>query len=292
MPARKATAARRVVRRVRHRKAPAAFGIPVAASPLPAVCGAARLCDADYERAATALACEVAVIKAVTAVEAGAAGFLVSKRPKILFEAHIFSRETAHKYDATNPAISCPTWNRALYKKNGEQEYDRLLAAIALDRAAALRSASWGLFQIMGFNHRNAGYGTIDRFVSAMYESEGAHLDAFVSLLKKNRWDTALREKRWADFAKCYNGPAYAENKYDVKLKAAHDRFATVTAVTAATAVTATPAVAGRVAFSVAPSPTARSRAGSPRPGARTAPPPLQVRRGPTRRPRASSGRN
>jgi hypothetical protein len=35
--------------------------------------------------------------------------------------------------------------------------YPRLAQAIAIDRPAALRSASWGLGQIMGFNHELAG---------------------------------------------------------------------------------------------------------------------------------------
>ena len=47
---------------------------------------------ADYARAATALRCEVACVKAVTEVEAGKSGFFPSGRPKILFEAHHFAR--------------------------------------------------------------------------------------------------------------------------------------------------------------------------------------------------------
>jgi hypothetical protein len=34
-----------------------------------------------------------------------------------------------------------------------------------------------------------------------------------------------LREKRWADFARGYNGERFAENQYDVKLKAAYDKY-------------------------------------------------------------------
>ncbi|MNP53964.1 hypothetical protein D3C76_1484860 [compost metagenome] len=36
----------------------------------------------------------------------------------------------------------------------------------------------------------------------------------------------ALRGKRWATFARLYNGPAYERNLYDVKLERAYTRHA------------------------------------------------------------------
>lgn len=38
-------------------------------------------------------------------------------------------------------------------------------------------SASWGRFQIMGANHVNAGYATVQQFVTAHRASESNHLD-------------------------------------------------------------------------------------------------------------------
>ena len=34
-----------------------------------------------------------------------------------------------------------------------------------------------------------------------------------------------LQSKDWAAFAKCYNGPAYAQNRYDVKLVEAYQKY-------------------------------------------------------------------
>ena len=96
---------------------------------------------------------------------------------------------------------------------------------MAIDGDAALNSASWGRFQIMGFNHSACGYKTVIGFVRAMYESEGKQLDAFVAFLKSSKLASALREKRWADFARGYNGSGYAANKYDEKLKIAYEKF-------------------------------------------------------------------
>lgn len=184
---------------------------------------AIRLDDADIARAAADLGCEVAAVRAVLAVEAGGSGFLADGRPKILFEAHLFSRETGRRFDASNPRVSSPTWNRLLYA-GGAGEYPRLAEAAALDRKAALRSASWGLFQIIGSNHARCGYPTVDAFVVAMCDDEANHLQAFIAFCRAGALDKHLRSHDWAAFARGYNGPSYAANRYDTKLAAAYDR--------------------------------------------------------------------
>src|SRR5574340_560510 len=93
---------------------------------------------------------------AVLGVETGGCGFLPDRRPVILFERHIFSRATAHRYDDAYPDISRRTPGG--YGERGAWQYQRLERACALDRKAALESASWGIGQVMGFNARLAGY--------------------------------------------------------------------------------------------------------------------------------------
>lgn len=182
-----------------------------------------KLTDADYARAAQLLGCDQAAIRAVAAVESGGDGFLPDGRPKILFEAHIFSRLTAHKFDG-HPQISTRTWNRDLYK-GGAAEYDRLEAAKALDYPAALQSASWGKFQTMGFNYKRCGFITIHQFVEAMYKNEGAHLTAFCNLVKSFGLDDELRNHDWLPFAEGWNGPGFARIQYDRLLANAYDNF-------------------------------------------------------------------
>lgn len=184
-----------------------------------------KISERDYIDAAQELGCEVAAIKAVAQVEAGSAAFLQDGTPKILFEAHHFSRLTNHKYDITHPKISSPTWKRSLYV-GGNGEHIRLQVASNLDRTAALQSASWGMFQIMGFNWQACGYKSLQAFINDMYEGEAGHLRAFVGFIKKNtNLLTAIRKKKWAAFANGYNGPGYKENNYDVKLEQAYKRF-------------------------------------------------------------------
>jgi hypothetical protein len=180
---------------------------------------ATPLDDAAIASAATKVGCEVAAIRAVIDVESRG-GFLPDKRPKILFERHYFSRLTKCKFDATNPDISNAKWGG--YGLGGANQYDRLARAIKLDRDAALRSASWGLFQIMGDHCTSLGYADAEAFVAAMVSGEAAQLDAFVGFVKKNRLDDELVRHDWAAFARGYNGPAYRENRYDTKLAAAY----------------------------------------------------------------------
>ena len=179
----------------------------------------------DFKRAASLLNCDEAAVRAVCEVEAPRGGFLTDDRPTILFEGHYFHRLTGGAFDKVAPTISYSTWTRQFYSKTGSGEWDRLTAAIALDRTAALKSASWGRFQIMGENYSFCGFDNVQSFVNAMYKDEGAQLDAFVQFVLHRKLDDELRDKRWADFAKFYNGPAYAQNKYDAKLASAYSKF-------------------------------------------------------------------
>lgn len=177
--------------------------------------------DKAYKKAAETLKCPVAAIKAVAQVEASGSGFLPDGQPKILFEAHHFSELTGGKYDKSHPNISSPKWNRSLYK-GGAREHERLAEAVKLDREAALQSASWGKFQIMGSNYDACGYSSVQAFINAMYKDEDAHLEAFVNFVKHERMDQFLRAKDWERFARRYNGPGYRANNYHEKLANAY----------------------------------------------------------------------
>lgn len=187
--------------------------------------GRALPLDLDGIKAATELLqVGVAELVAVGTVETKGFGFLPDRRPLILFERHIFSKRTGGKFDASHPGISNP--KPGGYGAGGASQYDRLAEAVALDRDAALCSASWGLGQVMGFNAKVAGYNSAEEMVAAMLDSENAHLMAMAKFISHSQAAvTALRGHDWATFAKIYNGPQYAINKYDVKLKAAFQGF-------------------------------------------------------------------
>ncbi|WP_063569184.1 N-acetylmuramidase domain-containing protein [Achromobacter ruhlandii] len=185
--------------------------------------------EPDLIAAAERLGVPLASIKAVNEVEASGRGFLPDGRPAILFERHVFrERLREHGIDpaphtARLPAIVNP--KRGGYA-GGAAEYVRLAAAIQICRPAALEAASWGAFQIMGYHWRRLGFESVEAFVAAQQESEGAQLAAFVGFIETDPGlHKALVGRKWAAFARGYNGPAYAENLYDVKLERAYARF-------------------------------------------------------------------
>lgn len=111
----------------------------------------------DFEQASRSLGVEVAAIKAIHDVESGGrSGFLKDGRPVILFKGHIFWNEfkkreiNPHKYSSEYHDILFPKWNRTCYI-GGSAEHDRMDKATAINKEATLYSASWGMFQIMGF---------------------------------------------------------------------------------------------------------------------------------------------
>lgn len=187
---------------------------------------ATPLAAGDVVTVARRLGCGPAAVWAVCDIESAGGGFLPDKRPKLLYEAHLFGRLTRHRWDATHPNISSPAWNRALYGAPGAHQYDRLDEAIALDRAAALQSASWGMFQIVGMNYAACGFASVEDYVAAMCDSEAAQLAAFAAFCAHEELVPLLAARDWTQFALRYNGPGEAANDYAARLAAAYRRRA------------------------------------------------------------------
>ena len=178
---------------------------------------------ADYKIASKQYQLEEAVLRAVVKVESAGRAFVKGK-PVILFEAHWFSYFTKGRYDRLYPNISSPTWNRSLYK-GGEGEWERLQQAERLDPTAAYLSTSWGLGQVLGLNHRECGYRTVQDFVVGMGQSAFNQLQAMLRFIDRMGLLVALRKKDWHTFARGYNGPSYHLNAYAEKLEQAYLSF-------------------------------------------------------------------
>lgn len=178
----------------------------------------------NFESAARTLGVPVAAIKAIAEVESKGEGFLPDGQPKILFEAHIFSRLTKGRYDKSHPDISSPKWNPKLYK-GGAGEHRRLAKAVKLDRNAALMSASWGRFQIMGFNWKAAGFNSLQSFINAMYHDKEGLIPLVRLILNHPDMHEALRRLDFARFAYYYNGSGYAQHGYHTCIAAAYKKY-------------------------------------------------------------------
>lgn len=174
-----------------------------------------------FKKAANKIGCDIRAIKAVDTVESRGGGFLKKGDVKILFEPHIFWKQL--RIQGVVPTVSdiCyPKWGTKPYGKETEQ-HTRLQRAVALNRNAALMSASWGRFQIMGFNFKACGCSSIQMFINKMMESEESQLELFVNYIISSNLDDELVGKDWKAFAYQYNGALYFKNNYDGKLSKA-----------------------------------------------------------------------
>ena len=193
---------------------------------------------ADLLQASLRLGVPVAAVYALNEVESKGRGFLDNGKPVILYERHVMYKrlqlvrstgddeeqllQRALLLAKQAPALVNPKAGGYI---GGTAEHQRLAQARQLDDVAALESASWGAFQVMGYHWQRLGYASIHDFVAEMNSSEAEHLEVFVRYIEA---DTnllkALKAQKWATVAKLYNGPDYQRNLYDVKLERAFER--------------------------------------------------------------------
>lgn len=184
--------------------------------------------------AADTLEVELAAVMAVNEVESRGVGFhhggARHNAPVILFERHIMHRRlqlhgvAVDEARRRHPGLVNPRPGGYL---GGPAEHRRLEAAVEIHEAAAIESASWGLFQIMGFHWSHLGYASAHAWREAMRASEGHQLEAFVRFIEADpAIHAALRRRDWRDFARRYNGPDFERNDYDTRLAAAYRRHA------------------------------------------------------------------
>jgi len=197
------------------------------------------LAESDLVKAAERLGVELAAIKAVNEVESAGTGFL-NNHPKILFERHVFWKRLI-KHDIDPEPLSAGNEDilqkRSGGYKGGVREVARLEKAQVIHPSAALESASWGLFQIMGYHWKALGYHNVEDFTRSMKKNEAEQLEAFIRYIEVNnlaKWlrlkpgQTSLSLKNFAGFAYRYNGPAYKRFKYHTKMLSAYQKHSVV----------------------------------------------------------------
>ncbi|AEY69617.1 endolysin [Erwinia phage PEp14] len=190
-----------------------------------------NLTEQDFIAAAARLNAPLSAVKAVASVESAGNGFLSGGRPKVQFEPHVMYSELTKLFGKARAELELSRHRDLVARSAGsyqsleKENADMDRAAQEIDRTAALQSASWGAFQIMGYHWKTCGYATLQEFINAQYTAAG-QLDSFVRfILADARLLNALRRKEWATFARIYNGPNYAKNRYDTKLADADKHF-------------------------------------------------------------------
>lgn len=187
----------------------------------------------DYNAAAEPYGIDPLYLRAVAEVESAGNGFLDDGRPKILFEGHIFWRrlrarklnpESILKLFPEAETVLYPKWTKKHYV-GGSGEHDRLDLATRLGDISAYESASWGKFQVMGYHAKRLGYEDAQVMAGEMYQSEAQHLEAFVRYCKVYGLIDELQRQDHEGFARGYNGPGFAQNRYDEKIEKAYRKL-------------------------------------------------------------------
>lgn len=223
-------------------------GAPAGGGGTPAI-GPLTLVNIDTAIGSSYPGLTTAHVRAVIEVESNGRGFLGDGRPRILFEGHVLWRELVsngvdieaiREASVKNPSILYAKWTTKHYTRDAG-EWKRLEDARALCASFAPVSvvrgltrpeqiadlaASWGLFQIMGFNWERCGCRDLAAFIAAIETGEVRHLELFLAYLNQQHLVQKLIDRDWAGFAEKYNGSGYRANQYDLKLKKAYDRYA------------------------------------------------------------------
>lgn len=187
-----------------------------------------------FSSVSTLIGVPIPEIKAIAEVESNGSGFLPTGEPVILYEPYKFSKHTKGKFDRHTVTIGggkcyplslSGAWGRtkAMYGSSSIQ-HQKLTAASALDRDAALMSCSWGKFQIMGEHWKVLGYPTLQEFINQMYKDEDAHLDAFGRFIKVNHLAVELKNHTEKFFDR-YNGSSWRQNNYRNKFLTALKKY-------------------------------------------------------------------
>ena len=187
--------------------------------------------ETSIAKASKEFGLSIPLIKAFREVESNGNAFLNNGKCSILFERHKFyqcltkkiGKVEADKIAKQNNNLCSSTPGGYI---GGIGEWSRIELARVIDKDCANASASWGAFQLMGFNYKVCGYSSIDSFVKAMQDSEVNHLTAVMNFIKNNTpLYNACKNLNFNKIAEYYNGPNYAINNYHNKLAAAYKKY-------------------------------------------------------------------
>jgi hypothetical protein len=180
-----------------------------------------KITDAQLNQLAVQFGIPYRNAKAVFDIESSGNGFRKDGFPTILFEPHVFQRQTNGRFKASHPNINRDSYDTSYYKAfpDAKKNFD---LAFSLDPTAAMMSTSWGLGQIMGFNHKAAGFSTVAQMVEAFKKNEFEQAKGMFNFIKSNpTMFNAVKNNDWDTFARLYNGASYKKMGYDTKLKVA-----------------------------------------------------------------------
>jgi hypothetical protein len=204
----------------------------------------------DFDRLAADLGIEAAALHAVAAAEVGSLPPPPIGLPVIRFEVHSILRMSNEDLSSVIELRDAPTaWHADAhwYKNDPDAEWERvhsgsqadewgaLAATSGIDPTSAMKCASYGVGQLMGWHYKTLGYETVQEMVADALLGPSSQFDQWGKFFK-NKNDGALldsmRNLEWREFARVYNGPgqvdyygAALDKHYNKAKKAIADGF-------------------------------------------------------------------
>ncbi|RRJ87373.1 DUF3380 domain-containing protein [Paenimyroides tangerinum] len=198
--------------------------------------------DQHFESLSKDIGVEAKVFKAVAIVESGGRksflDFNGEQKAKILYERHYmyrFLKAFKTKEELENLKNSSPdlVHNVGTYKDPNaiygteKEQFKKIYEAKKIDNDSAIKSCSWGKFQVMG-KYYNYLYESPAEMEEAMNMCEVQHFAYFKVYLKDvvgSAIITAMKNKNWAKIAELYNGPDYAVKKYHINMDKEYNKL-------------------------------------------------------------------
>ena len=166
-----------------------------------------------FARAAKMLKCHPADLEAIAIVESDGFGWFKDGRIKLLFEKHVFYKRlpATIRKKAVKAGLARRKWvspRNGGYRdqKGATSRYKLFEAALKMHERAGYESASYGTYQIMGFNYKPCGFNSAKEMFEAFLTGEQAQLDAFIAFLRSRRLIVAIRKRDFDLVEKRYNG--------------------------------------------------------------------------------------
>lgn len=181
------------------------------------------LTDADFAIVAKELGVEVAAIKAVVKIEAGAKlqGFWAPGVPVINYAQSLFNKYNGKVKGRIIKDGKVPTGLSGYALK----EWTSLTNARKINADAADMGTYWGMFQIGGFNYKLCGCKSVEEMVKKVCESELSQLEMFAVFIRNTGMLESLKKKDWTTFARKYNGSSYAKRGYHTRMAKEYANF-------------------------------------------------------------------
>lgn len=148
--------------------------------------------------------------------------------PLIRFEGHIFDRRLskAQQTIARAKGLASSKVGGVPNPKDQNARWNNLLIpASKINHDAAYESCSWGLGQVMGYHWKAFGYSGVMDLVTKARKGIDGQIELMMRYCVINDLIDELQRGDFTAFARAYNGPGYAANNYDGKMRDAAEKF-------------------------------------------------------------------